>query len=86
MYTRKLDMYQKEVRENLETVEGKELMKQRIIQSEGNFGQIKQDYEYDRLWRRGEIGVKLEILLVSMGHNLRRYHNRKQKPKVNIQA
>lgn len=86
MYTRKLDMYQKEVKENLETVEGKELMKQRRIQSEGIFGQIKQDYEYDRLWRRGETGVKLEILLVSMGHNLRRYHNRKQRSKVNIQA
>lgn len=86
MYTRKLDMYQKEVRENLETAEGKELMKQRSIQSEGIFGQIKQDYEYDRLWRRGETGVKLEVLLVSIGHNLRRYHNRKQKPKVNIQA
>ena len=86
MYTRKLDMYQKEVRENLETAEGKELMKQRSIQSEGIFGQIKQDYEYDRLWRRGETGFKLEILLVSMGHNLRRYHNRKQKPKVNNQA
>lgn len=86
MYTKKLDMYQKEVRENLETAEGKELMKQRSIQSEGIFGQIKQDYEYDRLWRRGETGVKLEILLVSMGHNLRRYHNRKQKSKIKIQA
>ena len=52
MYTEKLDMYQKEVWENLETAEGKELMKQRSIQSEGIFGQIKQDYEYDRLWRR----------------------------------
>ena len=84
--TEKLIEYQKEVRENLSTEEGIELMKQRSIQSEGIFGQIKQDYEYDRLWRRGETGVKLEILLVCMGHNLRKYHNHKNKKPIEIKA
>ncbi|MGO5411523.1 transposase [Holdemanella porci] len=45
--------------------------------SEGIFGQIKEDNHYDKLRRRGISGVKLEILLVCIGHNLRRYHTRK---------
>ena len=53
-------------------------MKQRSIQAEGIFGQIKQDNKYARLWRRGAPEVKMELLMVSMGHNLRRYHVRKQ--------
>lgn len=42
-----------------------------------NLRQIKQDQEYDRLWRRKETMVKLELLLVSIGHNLRTYHTHK---------
>lgn len=87
--TEKLAEYQQEVKENLSGEEGKELMKQRSIQAEGIFGQIKQDKGYDRLWHRGQTGVKLELLLVSIGHNLRKYHthkmDQKEKP-ANIQA
>ena len=39
------------------------------IWSEGIFGQIKEDNHYDKLRRRGISGVKLEILLVCIGHN-----------------
>lgn len=74
----KLIKYQEEVSANLSTDEGIELMKQRSVQAEGIFGQIKQDKKYERLNRRGNPGVKLELLLVSMGHNLRRYHTRKK--------
>ena len=74
----KLIEYQEEVSTNLSTDEGIELMKQRSVQAEGIFGQIKQDKKYERLNRRGNPGVKLELLLVSMGHNLRRYHTRKK--------
>lgn len=74
---RQLEKYQSEVQENLSTDEGKELMKQRSVQAEGIFGHIKQDNEYIRLRRRGISGVKTELLLVSIGHNLRRYHTRK---------
>lgn len=77
--TEKLDEYQSEVQRNLSSEEGIERMKQRSIQAEGIFGQIKQDNGYDRLRRRGMNGVKLEILLISIGHNLRKYHTRKQK-------
>ena len=52
-------------------------MTQRSIWSEGIFGQIKEDNHYDKLRRRSISGVKLEILLVCIGHNLRRYHTRK---------
>lgn len=81
-----LERFQAEVRENLSTDEGKELMKLRSIQAEGIFGQIKQDKEYDRLWRRGMTGVKLEILLVCIGHNLRKYHTNKLKRISGIKA
>ena len=70
--------FKEEVSTNLSTDEGIELMKQRSVQAEGIFGQIKQDKKYERLNRRGNPGVKLELLLVSMGHNLRRYHTRKK--------
>lgn len=72
-----LEEFHKEVRENMSTPEGKELMKQRSIQAEGTFGQIKQDNQYVRLRRRGTDSVKLEFLLVAIGHNIRRFHTRK---------
>lgn len=78
--------YQNEVLTNLSSDEGKELMKQRSIQAEGIFGQIKQDNNYARLCRRGNPGVKLELLLVSMGHNLRRYHTRKKQNEHKLMA
>ena len=82
--TDKLAEMQIEVRENLRTETGQELLKQQSIPAEGIFGQIKQDQEYDRLWRRKETMVKLELLLVSIGHNLRKYHtHRMQKQKTN---
>ena len=74
---RELESYKKEVKENLSTEQDKKYMTQRSIWSEGIFGQIKEDNHYDKLRRRGISGVKLEILLVCIGHNLRRYHTRK---------
>lgn len=78
---RQLEQYQNEVKENLSTEEGKQLMRQRSVQSEGIFGQIKQDNGYDRIRRKGFTAVKTEILLVCIGHNLRRYHTRKLEKK-----
>ena len=60
----------------MSTDEGKKLMILRDIQSEGTFGNIKANWKYDRLQRRGESGVNLEILLVCIGVNFRRYHHR----------
>lgn len=49
----------------------------RSIQSEGTFGIIKQDRFYKRIVRKGIKSVKLEILLVSIGFNLKKYHCKK---------
>lgn len=70
------DQMKIEVRRNLESDEGKELMKNRSIYAEGTFGIIKEDYHYARVRRRGISGVKLEITLVAIGFNLRKYHKK----------
>ena len=69
------------VDENLGTEEGKEMKKQRSIQSEGTFGIIKQNMDYVRLKRRGNINVKTELLLIGIAYNIRKYHNKKMKKK-----
>lgn len=73
---RDLEGMKEEVYRNLHTEEGKEAMRNRSIFSEGAFGIIKEDYHYSRLRRRGESGVKLELTLVAIGFNIRRYHSR----------
>lgn len=67
-----LEEYHETVREILASEEGKELKKQRSIQAEGTFGQLKQDHDYDRLSRIGKSGVEFEIYLVALGHNIRK--------------
>ena len=51
----------------------------RSIQAEGSFGIMKQDRWYKRIVRKGLKWVKLELLLVVLGHNLYKFHNRKMK-------
>ena len=72
-----LEKMHREIDECLKSEEGKKLMKNRSVQAEGAFADIKQDFEYVRLHRRGESGVKVELELVCIGYNLRKYHNRK---------
>lgn len=63
------------VDENLGSEEGKEMKKQRSIQAEGTFGVIKQDMEYIRLRRRGRENIEIELFLIAIAFNLRKYHN-----------
>jgi len=72
-----------EIDEYLKSEEGKMLMRKRSAQAEGAFADIKQDFEYVRLHRRGESGVKVELILVCIGYNLRKYHNRKKVKNMN---
>lgn len=72
-----LDLYQQEAKKNIKSEEGIKLMFQRSNETEGTFGDLKQNQRYDRLRRRGESGVKLEIYMVSIGHNIRKYHRLK---------
>lgn len=69
--------YQKEARENLESEQGIELRIQRSIQVEGAFGVLKEDFRFRRFRRRGLQKVKLEFLLLAIGYNLSKHHNRK---------
>ena len=68
-----------EVINNLESIQGALLRMNRSIQAEGTFGIIKNDRWYKRIVRKGIESVKLEILLVSIGHNLHKYHNKKMR-------
>ncbi|MBQ6788461.1 MAG: transposase, partial [Lachnospiraceae bacterium] len=45
--------------------------------AEGTFGIIKNDRWYKRIVRRGIRSVKMELFLVSIGHNLYKYHNKR---------
>lgn len=51
----------------------------RSIQAEGTFDILKTDRWYRKIVRRGSIAVRTEIFLVSIGHNLYKYYNKKQK-------
>ncbi len=66
-----------EVIENLESIHGALLRMNRSIQAEGTFGIMKNDRWYKRIVRRGIHSVKLEVLLVAIGHNLYKYQKKK---------
>lgn len=69
----------KEVVDNLESIQGALLRMNRSIQAEGTFGIIKYDRWYKRIVRRGLDSVRLEIFLVSIGHNLYKFHNKQKR-------
>ena len=70
-----------EVIQNLESIQGALLRMNRSIQAEGTFGIIKNDRWYKRIVRRGIKSVQLEVYLVSLGHNLYKFHNKQMKIK-----
>ncbi len=45
------------------------------------FGDFKESYGHDRLYGRGHDNVQVEMYLVAMGHNIRKYHKLKMKQK-----
>ena len=71
-----------EVVDNLESIHGALLRMNRSIQSEGTFGITKYDRWYKRVVRKGMEQVRLEIFLVSIGHNLYKYHNKINRTKL----
>ena len=68
-----------EVISNLECIHGALLRMNRSIQAEGTFGIMKHDRWYKRIVRKGIELVFLEVLLVSIGHNLYKYHNKRNR-------
>ena len=74
-----LTQFHTEVLNNLESIHGALLRMNRSIQAEGTFGIIKWDRSYKRAFRRGLESVILEFYLISCGHNLYKYHNKKMR-------
>lgn len=74
-----------EVIENLESIHGALLRMNRSIQAEGTFGIMKNDRWYKRIVRRGIHSVKLEVLLVVIGHNLYKYQKKKMRNRTAAQ-
>ena len=68
-----------EVLNNLESIHGALLRMNRSIQAEGTFGILKYDRRYKRVVRRGLDSVRLELNLVSIGHNIYKYFNKHYK-------
>ena len=50
----------------------------RSVQAEGAFGVLKNDYEFQRFLLRGKAKVKLELLMLSMGYNINKLHEKIQ--------
>ena len=69
----------REVLDNLNSTHGALLRMNRSIQAEGTFGIVKQDRQYRRIVRRSLDLVRMELFLVSIGHNLYKYHNKQLK-------
>ncbi|MEG2348979.1 MAG: transposase, partial [Hungatella sp.] len=74
-----LSSMHQEVMDNLQSIHGALLRMNRSIQAEGTFGIMKYDRWYKRIVRRGLDSVRLELLLVSIGYNLYKYHNKQMK-------
>ncbi len=57
----------------------------RSIQAEGAFGVVKYDYGFDRFVHRGKKKIFNEILIVAMGYNIKKYHNKLQQNRTGSQ-
>ena len=68
-----------EVIENLESIHGVVLGEVGSAMLGRNFGIMKNDRWYKRIVRRGIHSVKLEVLLVAIGHNLYKYQKKKMR-------
>jgi transposase len=64
--------------ENITTETGAKLRVNRSIQSEGAFGVLKQDRQFDRFFTRGKQNVKTELLLLCFGYNVNKLHSKIQ--------
>lgn len=71
--------------ERITSEKGVLLRMNRLIQSEGAFGVIKQDYNFRQFLLRGNKKVTTEILLVAMAYNVNKLHSKIQKKRTATQ-
>ncbi|MGL4850146.1 MAG: IS1182 family transposase, partial [Clostridium sp.] len=64
--------------ERILTDEGCVLRMNRSIQAEGSFAQIKQDMGFRRFLSKGKQNVLAESVLLAIGHNIKKLHNKIQ--------
>lgn len=76
---RELTKIHEEVITNLKSESGIKFRINRSIQAEGTFGSIKWNRSYKRAQRRGIESIILEFTLISIGFNLYKYHNKKNR-------
>ena len=68
--------------ENILSETGIKYRMNRSIQVEGAFGVLKNNYEFQRFLLRGKTKVKLEILLLCLGYNINKLHEKIQKERT----
>jgi transposase len=79
LYVSKAFLRQREdMQARIQSEEGILLRINRSIQVEGAFGVLKQDMGFRRFLMRGSVKVQTELLLLCMGYNLNKLHNKIQ--------
>ena len=76
---RELTVLHEEVLRNLTDTYGILLRRNRAIQAKGTFGIMKNDWDYKRIVHRGLESVMMEVILVSIRHNLYKYYNKQRR-------
>ena len=74
-------LFQEKREKSLERIlndEGTELRMNRSIQSEGAFGELKQDMGFHRFLCRGKQNILAECMLLGISHNVNKLHNKIQ--------
>lgn len=68
-----LERYRDEARERLQSLEGKQYRKRRMIEPESVFAQIKHNRQFRRFLLRGLDKVNIEFSLIAIAHNLAKW-------------
>lgn len=68
---------------NITSPKGILLRMNRSIQAEGAFGVLKEDHGYRRFLMRGKKNVRIEFLLLAIGFNVNKLHNKIQDRRCN---
>ena len=77
-FSREFLRYRREDLERIISDEGTELRMNRSIQAEGSFAQTKEDVGFRRHLSRGKENVLTESILLALGHNINKLHNKIQ--------
>ena len=80
--SRKFNQYRKDDLERIRSEEGILLRVNRSIQSEGSFGDLKEDTGFRRFRYRGKANVEAQSILLAIAHNIRKLHQKIQSGKT----